>query len=76
VRREVYDREGGSCAYVGEGDRRCCSTLRLEYQHIVPVARGGESTPQNLTLFCRSPEVSPRICGGSSANSIAYTIEG
>src|SRR5437879_2640363 len=54
VRREVYEREGGSCAYVGEGDRRCCSTLRLEYQHIVPVARGGESTPKNLTLFCRA----------------------
>ena len=54
VRREVYQREGGSCAYVGEENRRCCSTLRLEYQHIIPVACGGPSTPENVTLFCRS----------------------
>jgi 5-methylcytosine-specific restriction endonuclease McrA len=54
VRREVYEREGGSCAYVGEGDRRCGSTLRLELQHIVPLARGGKSTPENVTLFCRA----------------------
>src|SRR2546425_323027 len=54
VRREVYEREGGSCAYVGEENRRCCSTLRLEYQHIIPVACGGPSTPENVTLFCRS----------------------
>jgi len=54
VRREVYEREGGSCAYVGEEDRRCCSTLRLEYQHIVPLARGGPSTPTNVTIFCRA----------------------
>src|SRR5262249_60942396 len=49
VRREVYEREGGSCAYVGEGGRRCGSTLRLEYQHIVPRACGGPSTANNLT---------------------------
>jgi len=54
VRREVYDREGGSCAYVGEGGRRCGSRLRLEYQHIVPVACEGPSTPANLTLYCRA----------------------
>src|SRR5262249_37886339 len=54
VRREVYDREGGSCAYVGEGDRRCGSTLRLEYQHMGPVARGGPATPANVTLYCRA----------------------
>jgi 5-methylcytosine-specific restriction endonuclease McrA len=53
-RRQVFDREGGSCAYVGEEGRRCGSTLRLEYQHIIPVARGGRSTADNLTLFCRA----------------------
>ena len=54
VRRQVYDREGGTCAYVGEEDRRCGSTLRLEYQHILPLARGGPSTSENVTLFCRA----------------------
>jgi 5-methylcytosine-specific restriction endonuclease McrA len=52
--REVYQREGGSCAYIGEEQRRCGSTLRLEYQHIVPLACGGPSTPDNVTLFCRA----------------------
>jgi 5-methylcytosine-specific restriction endonuclease McrA len=52
VRREVFEREGGSCAYVGEG-RRCGSTVRLEYQHIVPFACGGPSSAENLTLFCQ-----------------------
>jgi len=54
VRREVYERDGATCAYVGEENRRCGSTLRLEYQHIVPRACGGPSTPQNVTLFCRA----------------------
>jgi 5-methylcytosine-specific restriction endonuclease McrA len=53
VRREVFEREGGSCAYVGEEGRRCGSTMRLEYQHIVPFACGGASTAENLTLFCQ-----------------------
>jgi hypothetical protein len=53
VRREVYEREGGRCAYVGEGGRRCEATHLLEYQHIVPVARGGRSRAENLTLFCQ-----------------------
>jgi len=54
VRREVYERERGGCAYVGDENRRCGSTLRLEYQHIIPLACGGPSTAQNVTLFCRS----------------------
>jgi 5-methylcytosine-specific restriction endonuclease McrA len=54
LRREVYDREGGTCAYVGEEARRCHSTRQLEYQHLTPVARGGRTTADNLTLFCRA----------------------
>jgi 5-methylcytosine-specific restriction endonuclease McrA len=53
VRREVFEREGGSCAFVGEEGRRCGSTVRLEYQHIVPFACGGPSSAENLTLFCQ-----------------------
>jgi 5-methylcytosine-specific restriction endonuclease McrA len=54
MRREVYEREGGTCAYIGDRHRRCGSKLRLEYQHIVPVARGGRSTLENVTLYCRA----------------------
>src|SRR5581483_7914149 len=54
VRREVFEREGGSCAYVGEEGRRCGSKMQIEYQHIVPYARGGSSTVENITLFCKA----------------------
>jgi 5-methylcytosine-specific restriction endonuclease McrA len=54
VRREVYHRDGGTCAFVGEERRRCGSTLRLEYQHVMPLGRGGPSTVENVTLFCRA----------------------
>src|SRR5262249_10252422 len=53
MRREVYDREGGTCAYVGAEGRRCNSRRQLEYQHIIPFARGGSTTVENLTLYCR-----------------------
>src|SRR5581483_9446867 len=54
VRREVFERESGSCAYVGEEGRRCGSQMQIEYQHIVPYACGGSSTVENITLFCKS----------------------
>ncbi|MBI4509161.1 MAG: hypothetical protein HY698_05970, partial [Deltaproteobacteria bacterium] len=54
VRREVYDREQGTCAYVGPEGRRCGTTWQLEVQHIVPFARGGQPTPHGLTIYCRA----------------------
>jgi 5-methylcytosine-specific restriction endonuclease McrA len=54
VRREVHDRDEGCCAFIGEGGRRCRSKHQLEYQHIIPVARGGRSTVDNVALFCRA----------------------
>src|SRR5581483_6369883 len=53
VKRKVYDREGGSCAFVGEEGRRCGSRDKIEYQHIVPEARGGQFTEDNITLHCQ-----------------------
>jgi hypothetical protein len=54
MQREVFERVGGCCAYVGEDGRRCGSTFQLEFQHIIPVAQGGLTTPENLTLYCRA----------------------
>jgi 5-methylcytosine-specific restriction endonuclease McrA len=53
VRRAVYERDAGRCAWVGPDGHRCGSTKRLELDHIVPVARGGASTVANLRLLCR-----------------------
>jgi len=54
VRREVWKRDGGSCAWIGEDGRRCCSRWQLELDHITPVALGGASAADNLRLLCRA----------------------
>jgi hypothetical protein len=52
VRREVWERDGGRCAFVGSNGRRCGSRHRLEFHHRKPFAVGGEATAGNLTLRC------------------------
>ena len=52
VRREVWKRDGGCCAWVGPDGRRCGSGWKLQFDHILPVARGGDSTTDNLRLTC------------------------
>jgi 5-methylcytosine-specific restriction endonuclease McrA len=54
VRRMVWERDGGRCTFVGENGHSCEARSRLEFDHIVPVARGGQSTPSNLRLRCRA----------------------
>jgi hypothetical protein len=53
VRRAVYARDGGQCTFIDARGRRCGSRHQLELDHIVPVARGGKSTVENLRLLCR-----------------------
>jgi 5-methylcytosine-specific restriction endonuclease McrA len=50
----VWKRDAGVCTFVGENGHRCRSRRHLEFDHIVPVARGGESTVSNLRLRCRA----------------------
>ncbi len=53
VRREVWQRDAGRCAFLG-ADGRCRETGWLELHHVVPFARGGPSTVENLELRCRA----------------------
>jgi 5-methylcytosine-specific restriction endonuclease McrA len=53
VRREVSRRDGGRCTFVGENGHRCEERTRLEFDHVMPVAKGGTSTVANLRLRCR-----------------------
>ena len=53
VKRIVWERDGGQCAFVSEGGQRCPARTRLEFDHQQPVARGGEATAENLHLVCR-----------------------
>ena len=54
VRRAVHKRDGGRCSYVDPKGMRCGSKTRLEFDHVVPVARGGPTTIANLRLLCRA----------------------
>jgi hypothetical protein len=53
VRRAVWTRDDGRCAFVGS-DGRCRETGFLEFHHVVPFAVGGLSTVENLQLRCRA----------------------
>jgi 5-methylcytosine-specific restriction endonuclease McrA len=53
VRRAVWKRDQGRCTFVADDGHRCEERTRLEYDHLVPVARGGQATVANLTLRCR-----------------------
>jgi 5-methylcytosine-specific restriction endonuclease McrA len=46
IRIEVWNRDGGKCAH-------CSSTENVEYDHVTPISKGGESTACNLQLLCR-----------------------
>jgi 5-methylcytosine-specific restriction endonuclease McrA len=54
VKREVWKRDGARCTYVSDSGRRCEARFDLEFDHIEPIARGGESTTANLRLRCRA----------------------
>ncbi len=54
VRRAVWKRDGGRCAFVGKDGKRCGSKHQLEFDHLQPHARGGPPTVGNLALHCRA----------------------
>ena len=51
-RTQVYAREGGRCSFVGKTGRRCNSDWNLQYDHIVPFAKDGDNSPENLRFLC------------------------
>lgn len=53
VRRRVWKRDGGRCAFVGTHGR-CTETAFLEFHHVKPFVRGGRSTLDNIELRCRA----------------------
>lgn len=53
MKRAVWDRDGGQCAFIGTRGR-CAERGFLEYHHAVPFAGGGATTADNLELRCRA----------------------
>ncbi|MGB3049401.1 MAG: hypothetical protein WBB42_00285, partial [Polyangiales bacterium] len=54
VRREVFTRDAGRCAFVDAEGRRCSSAWQVEFHHLVPYARGGPHGVENIELRCRA----------------------
>jgi hypothetical protein len=55
LRRAVFQRAGGQCCYVDQATGRRCGERRwLEVDHIKPFSCGGEHSPENLQVLCRS----------------------
>jgi 5-methylcytosine-specific restriction endonuclease McrA len=54
TRRAVFLRDGGKCTFVGDHGHRCESDDRIQFDHVIPEARGGRTTEDNLRLRCRA----------------------
>jgi hypothetical protein len=53
VRRVVWRRDGGRCAFVSSAGRRCTERTFLEFHHVQPYAMDGPATVGNISLRCR-----------------------
>jgi hypothetical protein len=54
VRREVFKRDEGRCAFSDAQGHRCSSTWQVEFHHRIPYARGGTHDIANIELRCRA----------------------
>jgi len=54
VKRVVYVRDLGCCAFVGKGGRRCNERASLEFHHVRPFVEGGPPTAENIALRCQA----------------------
>jgi hypothetical protein len=56
VRRVVWKRDGGQCAFVGRSGR-CTERRYLEWHHVKPHGHQGPATVENISLRCRAHNV-------------------
>lgn len=53
VKRVVWARDGGRCAFVGKGGRRCNERAFLEFHHVDPYALDQTASIDGIELRCR-----------------------
>jgi hypothetical protein len=53
VKRAVWVRDLGRCAFIGTSGHRCNERRFLEFHHVDPYALGGEATVERIELRCR-----------------------
>lgn len=54
VKRAVWLRDRGCCAFVGTTDHRCSERRFLEFHHVDPYVLGGEASVDLIALRCRA----------------------
>jgi len=54
VKRAVFIRDRGRCAFVGTHGRRCGERAFVEFHHVIPRAAGGLATVDDISLRCRA----------------------
>jgi hypothetical protein len=54
VKRVVFVRDRGRCAFVGRDGHRCHERAYLEFHHVKPFSEGGLPTVENIQLRCRA----------------------
>jgi hypothetical protein len=76
VRRLVWERDAGRCAFVGS-QGRCTETAFLELHHVVPYAAGGVTSVDNLSLRCRAHNVHEAVqrFGATRSGTSCFTRE-
>lgn len=74
IKRNVWTRDGGRCAFHGE-QGRCAETGFLEFHHVVPYGDGGEASVDNIQLRCRAhnQHEADLWCGGLRAPQVRET---
>jgi 5-methylcytosine-specific restriction endonuclease McrA len=55
VKHQVWQRDRGQCTFSDPvSARKCCSKYKVEFDHIVPFAMGGQNSVENLRLRCQA----------------------
>lgn len=72
VRRTVWERDEGQCAFVSARGHRCTERGQLEFHHVVPYAKGGEASVANIQLRCHhhNTHEAERDCGPWTATHV------
>lgn len=54
VKREVWRRDEGRCAFLAPDGTKCGSGDGVEFHHVRPYAAGGEASVDNIEMRCRA----------------------
>jgi hypothetical protein len=71
VKREVWGRDAGQCAFVSPTGRRCTERTFLEFHHVQPYAKQGPASVANISLRCwRHNQYEAELIFGATGPSI------